>query len=618
MTDAAFAALVERVERLSHEQPARHRLGMRAWIALGYLAFGAVLLLGLGLAAVAVGALISGKWLFLLGGGIKLALPLLVVVVALLRGLTARVPPPEGRPLDRDEAPALFEMIDALRRDLDAPPVDTVLLTADLNAGVIELPRFGTLPFYRRVLLVGLPMLRALPVGELRAVLAHEFGHLSRAHSASAGRVYQLRRSWLQVAAGLERTGSGGLVAGFLRWYLPRFSAWTFVVSRRNEDEADDCAARIAGREASRDALVRTALAGRAEPRFWEQRARADLDENDLPSTILRDLSAALAAAPAAASAPSDLVALMLETPDLTDTHPALSQRLDRLELGPRLPPPVETDAATALLADADALEAELGAALARGMGPAWRAMKRELRMLRARLDALDAEIARGQLAPAALAERADLTERLRGPAAALDAWRVAHSVDPTARGARFHLGRLLVSVADDPAGAELLGALADEDPRAVPIIAEVLVPWLRRRERPEAAQDWIARARAAVDESAADEAARVALGRGDTLVPTTLSPARLAALVATLRNTVGIQQAILAEKAGSEDEEGEPLRVLLVRMSAADRDDRDEAFSALVGWFEEPGHWHIADESAPGWLWRKARKLGEDAVLPV
>ena len=48
---------------------------------------------------------------------------------------------------------------------------DEVYLTLEVNAAVLEIGR------HRRVLIVGLPLLRLLSQRALRSVIAHELGH---------------------------------------------------------------------------------------------------------------------------------------------------------------------------------------------------------------------------------------------------------------------------------------------------------------------------------------------------------------------------------------------------------------------------------------------------------
>ena len=61
------------------------------------------------------------------------------------------------------------------RRERFEPP-ERIYLAPDVNAAVFQ--RGGLLGFGgKRVLLVGLPLFDALTVRQLRAVIAHEFGH---------------------------------------------------------------------------------------------------------------------------------------------------------------------------------------------------------------------------------------------------------------------------------------------------------------------------------------------------------------------------------------------------------------------------------------------------------
>ena len=57
----------------------------------------------------------------------------------------------------------------------------------DFNAGVREVPRLGLLGWPRTYLEIGLPLSMAVAQEEIRAILAHEFAHLSARHGRSGG-----------------------------------------------------------------------------------------------------------------------------------------------------------------------------------------------------------------------------------------------------------------------------------------------------------------------------------------------------------------------------------------------------------------------------------------------
>ena len=55
----------------------------------------------------------------------------------------------------RSDAPELFALLDRLRARLDTPPLHQVLVTADFNAGITQLPRLGVFGWHRNSLILG-------------------------------------------------------------------------------------------------------------------------------------------------------------------------------------------------------------------------------------------------------------------------------------------------------------------------------------------------------------------------------------------------------------------------------------------------------------------------------
>jgi Zn-dependent protease with chaperone function len=143
---------------------------------------------------------------------------------------------------------------------------------------VVQVLRFGVLGWPRNYLLLGLPLLEGFAPGELRAVLAHEFAHLSKAHGRFGldlprtpflGTIFQHLSRPRHPAVSCGRSSGGSSVV----W--PRFNACAFVLSRANEYEAD--AGRAPGRgRADGSALCRLALYDRVLdetfwPKVWEE-----------------------------------------------------------------------------------------------------------------------------------------------------------------------------------------------------------------------------------------------------------------------------------------------------------------------------------------------------------
>jgi len=91
------------------------------------------------------------------------------------------------------EQPELFEFLYKLADEADAPRPHRVFLSPRVNAAVFYNLTFFNLVFpSRKNLEIGLPLVNSLTLGELKAVLAHEFGHF-RQGSMAIGR-------WIYIA----------------------------------------------------------------------------------------------------------------------------------------------------------------------------------------------------------------------------------------------------------------------------------------------------------------------------------------------------------------------------------------------------------------------------------
>lgn len=326
MDDAEFGALVRRLEQRATAQPTGYRLRVLGLAALGYGYMVGVLLLLVALAVVLV--------LTLRGLAFKLVVPLVVVIAAVARALWVRMPAPEGIELRESDAPRLFELVRTLQRRLDAPRVDTILIVPDLNAAIVQLPRLGLFGWYRNYLLIGLPLLQALDDTEWQAVLAHELGHLSGRHGRFGAWIYRTRVTWgtlLPVLEASKSTVGRFLFSGFSKWYGPWFNAYTFVLARAHEYEADGAAAEVAGAETAVRALLRIEVAEHVSGGFWDSIQARVKEQPDPPRDAYQQLRSALVAEAAGATAAERIAEAWRRETRFDDTHPALADRLRAL-----------------------------------------------------------------------------------------------------------------------------------------------------------------------------------------------------------------------------------------------------------------------------------------------
>ncbi|MEV6260084.1 M48 family metallopeptidase [Streptomyces sp. NPDC051784] len=116
---------------------------------------------------------VSAVWCVVRGWG-GLGAPLGVVLMFLAWTVRPRLgrPPRDGQVIVRDEAPALYGLVDEVAEVAGTRGVDVIVVDTDFNAGVQTCGVRG-----RRVLALGLPLWEVLGPQERIALLGHELGH---------------------------------------------------------------------------------------------------------------------------------------------------------------------------------------------------------------------------------------------------------------------------------------------------------------------------------------------------------------------------------------------------------------------------------------------------------
>jgi Zn-dependent protease with chaperone function len=327
--DDTLAAYSREVERLMTVDPDRLKARVIRMTALGYLYVIGVLSLVIGaIVLVVVNAPTLQRATF------HLVLALGALAFFLLSALWVRVEKPAGILITRAGSPALFDMLAALAASLRAPLPDEVLLTNDLNACVLELPRYGIFGPSRRYLAIGLPLLEAFPVAQVRFILAHEMAHLARQHSQGTLSLARLTVTWTQVATSLQagRHWARGAFLPFFRWYAPRLELLHRHLSRVDEFEADAIAAKASGAPDAANALLRLHVMQRhlAEA-VLPAILRRSSDLREPPHDVAERLAAGLREPPGSERvsewARQELADETLER----DTHPSVYRRIERL-----------------------------------------------------------------------------------------------------------------------------------------------------------------------------------------------------------------------------------------------------------------------------------------------
>lgn len=475
--DPSYAQMVERLAAQAAAGLGSYQLRVAAAALLGYAVVLTLVATLLGVSGWIVTVMIKANSFSI--GGVNLALGAGLIGLGIARTFWVPLEPPQGISLQRSDAPRLYAMIDEIAASIGVRPADHVQLTDDFNASATQHPRFGIFGWHETYLQVGLPLLQALSAAEARAVLAHEFGHFAGSHSKFGAWVYRARQTWAQISERFPDGFVAKLLGRFFRWYGPWFNAYSFVLARQQEFDADAISARVAGSATAARALARVgASARRYDHDFWA--AYWDgAERSPTPSPYPYSASASYLAESGEIEGAHLQSALAART-DLEDTHPSLSDRLLALgEAAPVLEPCPDPAAESLLWPSLDRLTAQLDEAWWQVASENWRERYDERVQAEARYGELARMAAEGPLPSAEMLEFALLTERCETANQALS--RFASLAGPTedGRAARYHQARLMLA-AGDPAGLDVIDALMAEDPTWCATAADLAADFLR------------------------------------------------------------------------------------------------------------------------------------------
>src|SRR4030095_13287962 len=331
VTRQEFENLARKLEKTAANRMPSYRGKVALLAGAGYLYIFFVLGLILGTLLLLVGVLAGGR---LSGGLIKLAIPLIALAYTVLRALWVRWPDPDGILVTHSQAPRLFAEVEAIRAKLRAPKVHRIFIDDRFNAAMEQRPLLGVFGWPQGYMHIGLPLMLALSPDEFRAVLAHELGHLSGNHGRLTGWIYRIRKTWMQLLERLEQDGrwGSGVFTKFFGWYWRFLNAYSFVLARAQEYEADQLAAEIAGGETTARALMAMDVRGKfLEDGFWRKIWKSANDSPVPPADLYGRQSAALREPFSEGGVRRWVRQSLAVKTGYVDTHPSLEERVRAL-----------------------------------------------------------------------------------------------------------------------------------------------------------------------------------------------------------------------------------------------------------------------------------------------
>jgi len=550
MSQNEHEAMLPRLAQFAARHPRLYRARVLALAVLGYgLILALLIFLVAALVLTAVGAFRTGEPAL-----IKLAVPLLVFIGVLVDALNVEIRPPKGIVLGRNEAPALWAEIEQVRRTMRAPALYQVLVDGELNASVMQVPRLGMMGFYRTYLTIGLPLAASLTPDEFRSILAHELRHVSGKHGRLGVWIYRVQATWTEVLSDLEqsRHWTRGLFRAFVRWYAPFFDAYTAVLRRAHEFDADRAAAGVASTGTAAAALCRVHLAAAyLETVFWPA-SFADVGARPTaPEDVYRRLLAVAPGAARHADAAAWLEREAGRTTEPWDTHPSLADRLASLGARAALPAaPGETAATSFFGQHLERIADRLGRRWWDATQFTWSKQHQEHQAMRARLAALEARAASQPLPAVQARERILLTVELHGQTVAMPLMRDFLDAGQHDPAIHFLMGRTLLEEGDE-AGLRHLDRAMELDADVTPAACALAAGFLESRGRAEEAHASRQRNEAYLLtlEHARGERSVSSLTDRDRFLPHGLTAEQAAAVAARIAGIHAVSRALLVRK---------------------------------------------------------------------
>ncbi len=531
MSAEEWRALVHKLEPEAREDQRGYARKVALLGALGYAAIGVALLALTGFAGLVIYIAVVGAFAL-----VKLLIPIVGLGYVIFRSLAVKFDPPQGLEVHREQAPELFEMIDEVRVAVRGPEVHSVLVDGAANASIVQIPRRGLILRSRNYLTLGLPYMQAMSAEQLRAVVAHELGHLSKNHGRFGSWVYRIRATWWQLLDRLEQRRSVMTwpFRRFFEWYVPRFDAYSFPLRRAHEFEADRAAAQAAGPLAVSSSLLVGTLAARQLGRYyWPRVYERATHQAQVPRSAFGAIRAELKAGRDDERARFWMESELHHEPAADDTHPSTEERILSLGLAP-----LEVLAAAEATSPSSAADEYLGTlerTLVDALDELWHASIEDAwqdryldgQRSRARLRDLEQRAADGSLPVEEARERAELTEVLRGADRGLLLYRELLANDPTDGFANYAIGRLLLEQGDE-AGLSHLDRAIDHEADAVLTGCALASEFLGERGRHDQARAYDKRAERQVRVLEAAGAERQAVRLEDEFVQHDLSEEQL------------------------------------------------------------------------------------------
>jgi len=177
-----------------------------------------------------------------------------LTIYGIVRSLLVKVDSSDpGRKLETDEAPELLSLTNEVAAKIGTRPIDEIRITPSTDLAVYENGSWKDKmqDKAKRILILGIGILKDFNLGDFRAVLAHEYGHFSNRDTAGGKIALRVRTDMDKYIIALCSAGqnvSWNIAFQFLRLYNFIFRRISHGSTRLQEVMADYMAAKTYGK----------------------------------------------------------------------------------------------------------------------------------------------------------------------------------------------------------------------------------------------------------------------------------------------------------------------------------------------------------------------------------
>lgn len=138
---------------------------------------------------------------------------------------------PPGPRITPAEHPRLFSMVRDTATEIGVAAPHDVYLVPEVNAFVTQIGGLMGMGG-RRIMALGVPLLASVNVSQLKAVIAHEFGHYAGGETRLAGVIYATRGAMIRTVQNLYSSGLRLFGLPFT-WMFKAYMGITNSISRQ-------------------------------------------------------------------------------------------------------------------------------------------------------------------------------------------------------------------------------------------------------------------------------------------------------------------------------------------------------------------------------------------------